>query len=104
MYGGRETAPSRSVPGQKAGVEAYTLRPLYFTVHGPTRFLDVQESHPLIAREGWPHVAIALGLALVATAFLGGWSLLFWGLAAFVVQFFRDPPRIVPQLPGIAVS
>jgi phosphatidylserine decarboxylase len=64
----------------------------------------VQESHPLIAREGWPHVAIAVGLALVATAFLGGWSLLFWGLAAFVVQFFRDPPRIVPQQPGIAVS
>ena len=64
----------------------------------------MQESHPLIAREGWSHVAIAVGLALVATAFMGGWSLLFWGLAAFVVQFFRDPPRIVPQQPGIAVS
>jgi len=92
------------VPGQNAGVEPYNLRPLSFTVHGSTRFLDVQESHPLIAREGWPHVAIAVGLALVATAFLGGWSLLFWGLAGFVVQFFRDPPRIVPQQPGIAVS
>jgi phosphatidylserine decarboxylase len=64
----------------------------------------VQESHPLIAREGWPHVAIAFGLALLATAFLGGWALLFWGLAVFVVQFFRDPPRSVPPQPGIAVS
>jgi phosphatidylserine decarboxylase len=64
----------------------------------------VQESHPLIAREGWPHVAIAVGLALLATAFLGGWALLFWGLAAFVVQFFRDPPRSAPLQPGIAVS
>jgi len=64
----------------------------------------VQESHPLIAREGWPHVAIAVGLALFATAFLGGWSLLFWALAAFVVQFFRDPERAVPPQPGIAVS
>ena len=62
------------------------------------------ESQPLIAREGWPHVAIALAAALLATAFLGGWSLLFWALAAFVIQFFRDPPRQAPLEPGIAVS
>ena len=61
-------------------------------------------SQPLIAREGWPHVAIAVAVALLATAFLGGWSLLFWGLAAFVIQFFRDPPRHAPAEPGIAVS
>ena len=62
------------------------------------------DSHPIIAREGWPHVAIAFALALIATAFLGGWSLLFWGLAAFVLQFFRDPSRSPPQMPGVAVS
>ena len=62
------------------------------------------ESQPLIAREGWPHVAIAIAAALLATAFLGGWALLFWALAAFVVQFFRDPPRHAPLEPGIAVS
>ena len=72
--------------------------------HGSTQLPGAQETHPLIAREGWPHVAIAVGLALLATAFLGGWALLFWGLAAFVVQFFRDPPRSVPAQPGIAVS
>lgn len=43
-------------------------------------------------------------MASLATAFLGGWSLLFWVLAAFVIQFFRDPPRHVPVEPGIAVS
>ncbi len=64
----------------------------------------MRESHPLIAREGWPHVATAAALALIATAFLGGWALLFWGVAAFVVQFFRDPPRSVPMQPRIAVS
>jgi len=64
----------------------------------------VNETHPVIAREGWPHVAIAFGLALIATAFLGAWSLLFWGLAVFVLQFFRDPPRNPPQIPGVAVS
>jgi phosphatidylserine decarboxylase len=64
----------------------------------------VNDSHPIIAREGWPHVAIALALALIATAFLGAWSLLFWGAAVFVLQFFRDPPRTPPQTPAVAVS
>jgi len=64
----------------------------------------VAASQPLIAREGWAHVAIAVAVALFATAFLGGWSLLFWGLAVFVIQFFRDPPRHAPPEPGIAVS
>ena len=64
----------------------------------------MNDSHPIIAREGWPHVAIALALALIATAFLGAWSLLFWAAAVFVLQFFRDPPRTPPQTPGVAVS
>jgi phosphatidylserine decarboxylase len=60
--------------------------------------------HPIIAREGWTHVGIALGLALLATAFFGGWSLLFWAAFVFVLQFFRDPPRTTPTDPNIAVS
>jgi phosphatidylserine decarboxylase len=64
----------------------------------------MDESHPIIAREGWPHVAIAVGLALLATAFLGGWSLLFWAGAIFVIQFFRDPPRKPTADPNVVVS
>lgn len=64
----------------------------------------MNDTHPIIAREGWPHVVIAFALALIATAFLGAWSLLFWGLAVFVLQFFRDPVRNPPQIPGVAVS
>jgi phosphatidylserine decarboxylase len=64
----------------------------------------MNDTHPIIAREGWPHVAIAFALALIATAFLGAWSLLFWGLAVFVLQFFRDPPRNPPQIAGVALS
>ncbi len=63
-----------------------------------------RDNHPLIAREGWPHVAIALALALIATGFLGAWSLLFWAAALFVLQFFRDPSRNPPQTPGVALS
>jgi phosphatidylserine decarboxylase len=33
----------------------------------------------------------------VATAALGGWSWPFWVIAVFVLQFFRDPPRMIPQ-------
>lgn len=62
------------------------------------------ESHPLVAREGWPHVVVALALALAASWLLRWWSVPFWLLLVFVVQFFRDPRRSVPQTPGIVVS
>ncbi len=53
--------------------------------------------HPLIAREGWPFVAATVGVA-VFVAWLAGfyWSLPFWIIALFVLQFFRDPAREVP--------
>jgi phosphatidylserine decarboxylase len=63
-----------------------------------------RERHPLIAREGWPHVVVALGLALLADWLLGWWSMPFWLLLIFVVQFFRDPHREIPQTPGVALS
>lgn len=53
--------------------------------------------HPIIAREGWPFLAIALIAACIATAFLGSWSIPFWIIALFVLQFFRDPARVIPQ-------
>ena len=53
--------------------------------------------HPILAREGWPFLGIAVVAALIATHFLGGWSWPFWVIAIFVLQFFRDPPRTIPQ-------
>ncbi|MCA3068892.1 MAG: phosphatidylserine decarboxylase [Rhodocyclaceae bacterium] len=50
--------------------------------------------HPILAREGWPFIALAVGAALVAAVFAGPWwSLPLWLVAVFVVQFFRDPAR-----------
>ena len=60
--------------------------------------------HPIIAREGWPFLAATTLAAVVATAFLGGWSLPFWLAALFVLQFFRDPPREVPAGEGLVLS
>ncbi len=53
--------------------------------------------HPIIAREGWLHIAIAFTAAIGATELLGWlWALPFWVIALFVLQFFRDPPREIP--------
>ncbi len=54
--------------------------------------------HPIIAREGWPFVFAALAAAAVVWALAGfAWSVPLWLVAIFVIQFFRDPPREVPQ-------
>jgi len=61
--------------------------------------------HPLIAREGWQFVAGSALLALLVAALAGwGWSIPFWLGAAFVLQFFRDPPREVPEDPRAVVA
>ena len=61
--------------------------------------------HPIIAREGWPFLAVAAAAALAAGFAAGwGWSLPLWLAALFVLQFFRDPPREVPDDPLAVVS
>jgi phosphatidylserine decarboxylase len=61
--------------------------------------------HPIIAREGWPFVAIAVAVALgVALAIGWWWSVPLWLAALFVLQFFRDPARAVPDDPRAVVS
>jgi phosphatidylserine decarboxylase len=53
--------------------------------------------HPIIAKEGWPFLAIGLGVSVTAAYFFGWWSLPLWLATLFVLQFFRDPPREVPD-------
>lgn len=60
--------------------------------------------HPLIAREGWPFLALAVAIALAVTWFGGWWSIPFWLAALFVLQFFRDPPRVIPAQAGVVLS
>ncbi len=61
--------------------------------------------HPIIAREGWPFLAI---VAVVALALhWAGWhavAALAWIAFAFVLQFFRDPARRVPTQPDAVLS
>jgi len=60
--------------------------------------------HPIIAREGWPFLAGAVALAALVTWLGGWWSAPFWLVAAFVLQFFRDPPREVPAGAGLVLA
>ncbi len=61
--------------------------------------------HPIIAREGWPFLTIAIVVAVLASIFVPGFiSFLAWLAALFVLQFFRDPPRDIPQGEGLVLS
>jgi phosphatidylserine decarboxylase len=60
--------------------------------------------HPIIAREGWPFLGASLVVSLVVTALAGWWSLPFWLASLFVLQFFRDPARTVPDDPLAVVA
>jgi phosphatidylserine decarboxylase len=59
--------------------------------------------HPIIAREGWPFLAVAVVVAALVAYFAGWWSAPFWIAALFVLQFFRDPPRAIPQGEGLVL-
>ena len=61
--------------------------------------------HPIIAREGWPFLGIAVVVSLVV-AIWGDWlwSLPFWLITLFVLQFFRDPPRAIVQGEGLVLA
>jgi phosphatidylserine decarboxylase len=60
--------------------------------------------HPIIAREGWPFLAGSVVIALLATVWCAAWSIPLWIIALFVLQFFRDPPREIPQDVGAVLS
>ncbi|MEO8739300.1 MAG: phosphatidylserine decarboxylase [Casimicrobiaceae bacterium] len=61
--------------------------------------------HPVIAREGWPFLAIAIAIA-VALSYFHWWALavLAWIVAIFILQFFRDPAREIPTLANAVLS
>lgn len=69
-----------------------------------TTFMDWRAPHRLIAREGWGHLGLAVGAAVVATLVVPAYSPLFWLLAVFVAQFFREPERVPPSGDGLCVS
>jgi phosphatidylserine decarboxylase len=61
--------------------------------------------HPIIAREGWLFIAVAAAAAIALT-YLGAWiiAIAAWLVVVFIVQFFRDPPRVAPGEANVVLS
>lgn len=63
------------------------------------------DKQPLIAREGWPFLVISVIISGLATVYAPMvLALVFWFISLFVLQFFRDPVRTIPQGDGLVVS
>ncbi len=61
--------------------------------------------HPIIAREGWVFIALGIIAALCVNLLAGfQWAWPLWVLVVFMVQFFRDPPRVIPNDPNAVLS
>ncbi len=61
--------------------------------------------HPIIAREGWPFLAIAVAASIAVQVFCGfWWALPLWIVSVFILQFFRDPARTAPDDPQAVLS
>lgn len=75
--------------------------PLFFFFAPPMK----RYPHPIIAREGWPFIALALAVAAGLHAYAGfAWAAFPWLIVLFMVQFFRDPQRVIPVEPGAVLS
>lgn len=60
--------------------------------------------YPLLAREGWVHVLIVVAAAVLVQGYAGVWfAAPLWVALIFVLQFFRDPPRAIPDAPRLIV-
>jgi len=59
--------------------------------------------HPVIAVEGIPFIIVLLVAAVLAATFWGWWSAPLWILTVFVLQFFRDPQRVMPEGKGLVL-
>ena len=57
--------------------------------------------HTILAREGWPYIGGTFLFAVLWTSFADFCFIaaILWVLFLLVLQFFRDPPRVVPTAP-----
>ena len=59
--------------------------------------MKTEQAYPSIAKEGRLFLVLSFVISLVVSILDFGISWLFWLITLFVLQFFRDPPRNVPQ-------
>ena len=59
--------------------------------------------HPFIAVEGIPYLIVLLVATVMVATFFGWWSAPLWIVTLFVLQFFRDPQRVMPEGKGLVL-
>ena len=59
--------------------------------------------HPVVAVEGIPFLIVLLVASVLVATFWGWWSLPLWLATIFVLQFFRDPQRVMPEGEGLVL-
>jgi len=59
--------------------------------------------HPIIAVEGIPYLIVLLVATVMVATFFGWWSAPLWIVTLFVLQFFRDPQRVMPEGKGLVL-
>ena len=63
-----------------------------------------KNNYPIIAKEGWLYIIISLFISLYLSLFYPLISIPFWIISVFIIQFFRDPPRIISNKKNMVVS
>lgn len=67
--------------------------------------MKIIDSHPKFAKEGWFYVGLTLFAAVLTSIVFPYYvAFFFWVIAVFVLQFFRDPHRAIPQEDGVILS
>lgn len=61
--------------------------------------------HPILAKEGWLYITLSIVIAIIVFLVGNFWiALPFILIAIFVIQFFRDPKRIIPSDVNVLLS
>lgn len=60
--------------------------------------------HPIFAKEGWNYIILSSIIALLAFFYDFYVAVPFIIIALFVLQFFRDPPRVIPNESNVILS
>ena len=61
-------------------------------------------TYPIIAKEGWLFLIISITASLVTSIWCLKASIPLWIISLFILQFFRDPIRPIPQGKNLVVS
>ena len=61
-------------------------------------------TYPIIAKEGWLFLGISIATSLATSFWCLEASIPLWIISLFILQFFRDPIRPIPQGKNLIVS